>query len=122
MGDTRERPGVPPTGGQVPDTSHRARPIPGRTTAWRSSDVWAEDHRHARPCLSGTDADIGLTDRPSPDARRREPPVAARPRRPCTISFTVPATRANVEGAVNRAAARLGGSAYDTTPHAGPHD
>ena len=72
--------------------------FPASTTAWRSSDVWAEDHRHARPCLSGTDADIGLTDRPSPDARRREPPVAARPRRPCTIPFTVPPTRANVDG------------------------
>ena len=72
--------------------------FPASTTAWRSSDVWAEDHRHARPCLSGTDADIGLTDRPSPDARRRAPPVAARPRRPCTIPFTVPPTRANVDG------------------------
>ena len=40
-----------------------------RPGAHDAADVWAEDHRHARPCLSGTDADIGLTDRPSPAGR-----------------------------------------------------
>ena len=51
--------------------------------------------------------------------RPRSPRV---PVRPCTIPLTVPATRANVDGRGNPAAARLGGRAYDTTPHAGPHD
>ena len=65
---------------------------------------------HARPCLSGTDADIGLTDRPSPDARLRAPPVAARPRRPCTIPLTVPATRANVDGTPSARGRHQGGT------------
>ena len=50
---------------------------------------------HASVELTRTSA--SPTDR-RPDARRHEPPVAARPRRPCTIPLTVPPTRANVDG------------------------